>query len=85
MAELITRVPPVDVLERDAEALVLTESLCVRISIVALVLYEHLELPRSLEELSTALEAQFGPAPGGTREAVEQMVGELQNIGLVER
>lgn len=83
MAELLTRIEPIDTLSSDNEMLILTDSKCLRLTDIAATLFQHLEQPRPFEELCELLESEFGPAPSGTHKAVTLMLDELRRAGLV--
>lgn len=47
-------------------------------------IWKLLEQPRTMDELSAAVAAEYDVAPGQAKQDVEQFVGDMQSVGLVE-
>lgn len=75
----------VDMLEADGESAVLQRNRLLRLGPVATAILQLVAAPRSIDELTAALEAQFGPpADGDLAHAVEEQVRTLREHGVVD-
>ena len=77
----ITRVEPVDRLDREGESLLLYERQVVRLGPIGTAIFDRTAVPRDLAELAEALAEEFGPPATGTlievtRAAVADLIGQ---------
>ncbi|QQY15943.1 nitrate ABC transporter [Cutibacterium avidum] len=63
---LISRADVTDIWFEEGEALVIVEDSVMRLSPLAVAIWDVLEAPLELEELGSELEALIGPPPQGT-------------------
>ncbi|AOG28179.1 nitrate ABC transporter [Cutibacterium avidum] len=63
---LISRADVTDIWFEEGEALVIVEDSVIRLSPLAVAIWDVLEAPLELEELGTELSALIGPPPQGT-------------------
>jgi len=78
---MITRGEIVDMLVRDGESLVLTESQCLRLTQAPTAVLELLAQPRSTADVETHLTTLFGSPPEGR---LEEILAEMAEQGLVK-
>lgn len=78
---MIERGAIVDLLVRDGESLVLTESQCLRLTEVPTAILEFLVRPRTRAELEGHVASEFGPPPEGR---LDELLAELAEQGLVK-
>ena len=78
---MIERGGIVDLLVRDGESLVLTESQCLRLTEVPTTILEFLVRPRTRAELEGHVASKFGPPPDGR---LGELLHEMASQGLVK-
>lgn len=77
---VVRRGDVVDLLIRDGQSVVLTETRCLRLSEIATSVVTLLEEPTSVRVIEQHLEDRFGAAPEGR---IRDILTELENQGLV--
>ena len=73
---MLRRADIVDFLVVGEESLVLTQTQCLRLAAVPTALLAYLEEPRTVEQATAHLTAEFGPAPDGRlQQVIDDLVG----------